>query len=73
MDKSSRRVEVFPSTMACKTAQNYITFPPVWSLFPRSVCSGELPKYETEKFHGCKFGQRTALRDTNWAGNGEGY
>ena len=29
---------------------------------------GELPKYETEKLHGCKFGARTALRDINWAG-----
>merc|ERR1719334_1944322 len=29
---------------------------------------GGLPKYATEKFHGCKFGGRTALRDTNWAG-----
>jgi len=35
--------------------------------FP-ALYDGELPKFQTEKFHGCKFGARTALRDTNWAG-----
>jgi len=32
------------------------------------IYGGELPKFDTEKFRGCKFGQRTSLRDTNWAG-----
>jgi len=36
------------------------SFPPLYN--------GDIPKFETEKFHGCKFGARTGLRDTNWAG-----